>query len=72
MRYTMRSILAILLLSCAPMAFAGDTTDAADRPELGHQIKQAKEQMRKERKAARARFYAKTYEDRAKALRGTK
>jgi hypothetical protein len=54
------------------MAFAGDTvdhTDAHDRLELGHQIKQSKQEMRRERRAARARFYASKNEERAKALR---
>jgi hypothetical protein len=66
----MRWILAALLLSFAPMAYAGDTTDAADRPELGHQIKEAKQEMRAKKRSARARFYAKKFEDKAKALRG--
>jgi hypothetical protein len=67
-----RFLIGALLLAFAPMAFAGDTvdhTDARDRLELGHQIKQSKQEMRRERRAARSRFYASKYEERAKALR---
>ena len=67
----MRYALAVLILAFAPAAFAGDTTDARDRPELGHQIKQAKQEMREKKKEARARFYAKKFEGRAAALRGS-
>jgi hypothetical protein len=68
----MKYLFAVIVLACAPMAFAGDTvdhTDARDRLELGHQIKQSKQEMRRERRAARARFYASKNEERAKALR---
>lgn len=68
----MKFLYAILVLACCPVAFAGDTvdhTDARDRLELGHQIKQSKQEMRRERKAARARFYASRFEGAAKALR---
>jgi hypothetical protein len=68
----MKYLFAVIVLACAPMAFAGDAvdhTDARDRLELGHQIKQSKQEMRRERRAARARFYASKNEERAKALR---
>ena len=66
----MRFALAVLLLSVAPVAFAEDTTDAADRPEMVHQIRQVKKESREKRLAARARFHAKKLETRAAALRG--
>jgi hypothetical protein len=65
-----KAILSVILLACAPVAFAGDSTDARDRPELGHQIKQAKQEMREKKKEARARFYARKFEMRASTLRG--
>lgn len=68
------AILAVILLACAPVAFAGDAvdhTDARDRLELGHQIKQSKQEMRKQRGEARARYHARKFELRAKALRAS-
>jgi hypothetical protein len=64
------AILSVALLACAPVAFAVDNNDPRDRPELGHQIKQAKQEMREKKKASRARFYARKFELKASALRG--
>jgi hypothetical protein len=66
----MRFALVALILAVAPVAFAEDTTDAVDRPEMKHQIRQVKKDSREKRLAARARFHAKKYENRAAALRG--
>jgi hypothetical protein len=63
-------ILSVILLACAPVAFAVDTNDARDHLELGHQIKQSKQEMREKRRSARARFYARKFEMKASALRG--
>jgi hypothetical protein len=62
-------ILSVILLACAPVAFAVDSSDARDRLELGHQIKQSKQEMREKRRSARDRFYARKFEMKASALR---
>jgi hypothetical protein len=70
----MRLLFVAILFALGSAALAGDTvdhTDARDRPELGHQIKQAKQEMRRERSSARARFYARKFEARAKSLRAS-
>ena len=70
----MRLLFVAILFALGSAAFAGDAvdhTDARDRPELGHQIRQSKQEMRRERSSARARFYARKFEVRAKALRSS-
>jgi hypothetical protein len=66
----MRFALVALILAVAPVAFAEDTTDARDRPEMKHQIRQVNKDSREKRLAARARVHAKKLETRAAALRG--
>ncbi len=58
-----------LTLALASACLAADSTDPRDRPELGHQIKQAKQEFRASRASSWRRYKAHKLEGKAKALR---
>ena len=71
----MKSFIAMLLVSCASVACAGETlvpvpnTDPKSHRELKAQTHDIKHKSRVERASAHRRFYARKLETQAKALR---